>query len=47
VPNGLEVDAAAFGLSLAEQLRRFGRAQLVLSSEGSDRTSPGLPPGAR
>jgi CRP-like cAMP-binding protein len=42
VPNGLEVDAAAFGLSLAEQLRRFGRAQLVLSSEGSDRTSPGF-----
>jgi NTE family protein len=39
VPNGPEVDAAAFGLSLTEQLRRFGRAELVLSSEGSDRTS--------
>ena len=39
VPNGLEIDAVAFGLSLAEQLRRFGRAELVLSSEGSERTS--------
>jgi NTE family protein len=39
VPNGPDVDAAAFGLSLAEQLRRFGRAELVLSSEASDRTS--------
>ncbi len=39
VPNGLDVDAAAFGLSLAEQFRHFGRAELVLSSQGSDRTS--------
>ena len=39
VPNGLEIDAVAFGLSLVEQLRRFGRAELVLSSEGSERTS--------
>jgi NTE family protein len=39
VPNGLDVDAVAFGLSLAAQLRRFGRAELVLSSEGSERTS--------
>jgi NTE family protein len=39
VPNGLDVDAAAFGLSLAEQFRRFGRAELVLNSQGTDRTS--------
>jgi NTE family protein len=39
VPNGLDIDAAAFGLNLAEQFRRFGRAELVLSSQGSDRTS--------
>jgi NTE family protein len=39
VPNGLDIDAAAFGLTLAEQFRRFGRAELVLSSQGSDRTS--------
>lgn len=39
VPNGLDIDAAQFGLNLAEQFRRFGRAELVLSSQGSDRTS--------
>jgi NTE family protein len=39
VPNALDIDAAAFGLSLAEEFRRFGRAELVLSSQGSDRTS--------
>jgi NTE family protein len=39
VPNGLDVDAAGFGLNLAEQLRRLGRAELVLSSQASDRTS--------
>jgi len=39
VPNGLDIDAAAFGLKLAEEFRRFGRAELVLSSQGSDRTS--------
>ena len=39
VPNGLDIDAAAFGLALAEEFRRFGRAELVLSSQGSDRTS--------
>lgn len=39
VPNGLDVDAAGFGVSLAEELRRLGRAELVLSTQGSDRTS--------
>src|SRR6516162_9528974 len=39
VPNGLDVDAAAFGVRLAGELRRFGRAELVLSSQGTDRTS--------
>ena len=39
VPNGLDIDAAQFGLNLAEQFRRFGRAELELSSQGSDRTS--------
>jgi len=39
VPNGLDVDAAGFGLSLLEQLRRLGRAELVLSNQGSEQTS--------
>jgi NTE family protein len=39
VPNGLDTDAAAFGMRLAEQFRQYGRAELVLSSQGSDRTS--------
>ena len=39
VPNGPDIDAAAFGLTLATEFRRFGRVELVLGSQGSDRTS--------
>jgi NTE family protein len=39
VPNAAEVDAAAFGTKLTEQLRRLGRPELILSSQGRDRTS--------
>jgi NTE family protein len=39
VPNAPDVDTAEFGRNLAEQLRRLGRAELVLSSQVGDRTS--------
>jgi NTE family protein len=39
VPNGVEVDAAAFGSSLAEHLKRLGRPELVVSTQGRERTS--------
>jgi len=39
VPNGLDIDAAAFGVTLAEEFRRYGRTELILGSQGADRTS--------
>ena len=39
VPNGLDVDAATFGVALTEEFRRYGRAELILGSQATDRTS--------
>jgi NTE family protein len=39
VPNGMEVDAAGFGSNLAEQLTKMGRPELVVSTQGRERTS--------
>ena len=39
VPNAQDVDAAGFGARLAGELRRVGRAELVLGKDCTDRTS--------